>query len=602
MLCKKVKTKLFFKRLDIIFITVLIVIFFAYYLNKISYGLPFFLNPDEIAFQGSTLSSLGFLTGYFEFNYNPLYAPLVNLILILKFIFINEFLINSISLDQIKLKIYFNPELFLFYGRLASLTITSLSIFFLYLIFKKLKINFLIYSTLLITFVSSLVILNISTTMGKNSCNLLIYLIQLYFLIKYLLKIEKFDYKSYFVFGLLASFAWGVNYWPAFISIYAVFFLHFRKFKFAKIHYLTIFISIFIIFGPFINIFFVDMGPLEHISHSKNLEAVEKVEIGFFIKYFLNNVITSFKIVYFTDKNILLLILVMPIFLINKYTHFKKEFLIIFFLIIEPILLFGVSGSLVPQLRYFAGIICVILILTALVFNELNKTSFRYLGLLLLICNFYFIYSNVKKNNEINNILSKNHSFFNFNKNIRGEGIDRSKVLYLVDLNFQESLKQNLNYIKLYENNSIKNSENSKKIYENIKNKVKIIENTNKIIINNRYLKDDITYFNYTYFEINDLNLFFESIKEDFKYVVIEESTPFYLSNPSLQSKIKSFVKENFILNYTQFKENKIFLRSQQTVIHYFANTLSRFDYDENINNDKLEVVYGTNYSLYKLK
>ena len=129
MLCKKVKTKLFFKRLDIIFITVLIVIFFAYYLNKISYGLPFFLNPDEIAFQGSTLSSLGFLTGYFEFNYNPLYAPLVNLILILKFIFINEFLINSISLDQIKLKIYFNPELFLFYGRLASLTITSLSIF-----------------------------------------------------------------------------------------------------------------------------------------------------------------------------------------------------------------------------------------------------------------------------------------------------------------------------------------------------------------------------------------------------------------------------------------------------------------------------------------
>ena len=36
-------------------------------------------------------------------------------------------------------KIYFNPELFLFYGRLASLTISSVSIFVLYLIFKKLK-------------------------------------------------------------------------------------------------------------------------------------------------------------------------------------------------------------------------------------------------------------------------------------------------------------------------------------------------------------------------------------------------------------------------------------------------------------------------------
>jgi hypothetical protein len=46
---------------------------------------------------------------------------------------------------------------------------------------------------------------NISTIMGKNSCNLLIYLIQIYFLIKYLLKIEKFNIKSYLIFGILAA-------------------------------------------------------------------------------------------------------------------------------------------------------------------------------------------------------------------------------------------------------------------------------------------------------------------------------------------------------------------------------------------------------------
>ena len=46
----------------------------------------------------------------------------------------------------------------------------------------------------------------------------------------------------------------------------------------------------------------------------------------------------------------------------------------------------------------------------------------------------------------------------------------------------------------------------------------------------------------------------------------------------------------------------KIFLRNQQSVIHYYVGSLSRFDITENIYNDKLEVVYGTNYSLYKLK
>ena len=130
---------------------------------------------------------------------------------------------------SLKLKIYFNPELFVFYGRAASLTITTFSIFFLYLIFKKLKINFFIYSILLITFCTSAVVFNVSTIMSKNSCNLLFYTIQLYFLIKYLFKIEKFSVKSYLIFGLLASLAWGINYWPAIVSIYAVFILHFIK-------------------------------------------------------------------------------------------------------------------------------------------------------------------------------------------------------------------------------------------------------------------------------------------------------------------------------------------------------------------------------------
>ena len=165
------KKKSIYRYLDIIFITVSIIIFFIYNFNKISYGLPYFWNPDEISFQGSILSSIFFLTDYFALHYNPFFAPLINSILILNSIFINEFLINSLSLSEIKSKLYFNPELFIFYGRLASLIITSSSVLILYKIFKKLKVNFLIYSILLITFMSSLVTLNLSTIMSKNSCN-----------------------------------------------------------------------------------------------------------------------------------------------------------------------------------------------------------------------------------------------------------------------------------------------------------------------------------------------------------------------------------------------------------------------------------------------
>ena len=593
------KSKAIYRHLHLTFVLFLIVIFFIYRFTKISYGLPFFINLDEISFQGSVLSSLGFLTGYFEKNVNPYYTSLLNLILILKSIFINEFLINSHNFAQIKSKIYFNPELFLFYGRVANLTITSISIFFLYLVFKKLKINFFIYSILLITFSTSLVALNVSTIMGKNSSYLLIYLIQIYFFIKYLCKIEKFNFKSYFIFGLLASLAWGVNYWPAFISIYAVCFLHYKKLKFLKIHYLLTFLVIFFLFGPLINSLFVSESeqPLNFfLPDNKNIQ----FEINLFLKAFIDDVIRSFTIIYSTEKNIVLLCLITPLFFLNKYTQFKKEFLIIFFLIFEPIFLFSISENLIPQLRYFAGVNCVILILTGLIFNELNKGNSKYLYTIFLISNILFIYSNINVNTKINYIISKNHSFYSFNDKV---GKDRSNIFYLVDLEFQESLKQNLYYLNLYENNLIEKTNKTKQNLKNIEKKIKIIKNTkNKLIINDN-VKKDITYFDYTDFPpIDDLKLFFDFIKNDFEYIVIEVSRPFYKCNLDIQKKIKSYVKENFILDHIQYKEDKIFLRSQETVIHYFSKSIIDAEFAKNINNKNLEIIYGTNFSLYKLK
>ncbi len=591
-------TESLYKKYKIISLLVLIIIFFIFYFDKISYGLPYFWNPDEIDFQNSVLSVLYIFSDQLALSYNPLYAPTINAILIINSVFINEILLNSLSLDEIKLKIYFNPELFLFYGRLASLTISSFSIFFLYLIFKKLKINFLISLTLLITFSTSLVMFNISTIMGKNSCNVLIYLIQIYFFSKYLIKFEKFNNKSYLIFGLLAALAWGINYWPAFISIYAVLYFHYRKFKFTEINYLIIFFIVFLIFGPLVNMFFVDKSPFWHLFYSSE---EENIKMSFVFESVLDRMSISLKTIYFSDKNLILLIASAPFFLINKYTKYKKEFLTLIVLFIEPIILFGFTGTLIPQVRYFGGIISVILILIAIIFNELYKSNLKYFILIFFALNFYLIGDNINKINKTNNVLKQKHSFINFNQDI---DIDRSKILYLVDLNFQETLNQNNYYKEIYEKDLIKKNIRSQTFFENIIRKNIKLKNSENIFIDNYALKEDIIYHNYTFFPIRDLNKFFEFIKKDFEYVLIEVSQPHYLSDTLVQKEIKSFVKENFILDRVQFDKNKIFLRYQQSVIHYFANSLTQLDIDRDsysYGRDS-DVVYGSNFALYKLR
>ena len=254
---------------------------------------------------------MSYFTGIKSDLIDPIYAPLINLLLILNYIFLNEFIINTLDFSQIKSKIYFNPELFIYYGRVASLTITTISIYLLFLIFRKLKINFYLISFSLIIFSTSLVTFSISHVNGKNSFYLIFFLIQIYFFLKYFLKPEKLDLKSYFIFGILASIGWGINYWTAIVSIYAVIILHLKNFSYKKIKNLIYFSLIFIFFGPIINYIFSSEQIFGHIYDFDNSS---NFNLNYFLQNFLKELILSFKIIYNVEKGLILLIILTPFF------------------------------------------------------------------------------------------------------------------------------------------------------------------------------------------------------------------------------------------------------------------------------------------------
>tara|TARA_A100000164_G_C21929749_1_gene784961 strand:- start:386 stop:2137 length:1752 start_codon:yes stop_codon:yes gene_type:complete len=569
-----------------IFVLIIIIIFFIFNLNRINFGLPFFYDADEVAFLKSTLSFLSPITNIEPDPVDPVYAPLLNLVISLKYIFFNELILNSLSIDQIKLKIYFNPHLFVFYGRIASLTVTSLSIFLLYLVFRKLKINFLIYSLLLISFSISLVSLSVSLVNGKNSFYLFIYLLQLYFLIKYFLKIEKFKLNSYIIFGLLGSIAWGVNYWSSIISIYAIIILHFKKFKFTKFSYVILFLIVFIFFGPVINMILLPENLLNYFIQSGD---INDFNLKNFNQNFLKDITKSFQILYFTEKNILLLSILTPIFFIKKLKMHKGIFLIISFLFFEPIFLFAIFEDVTAQLRYFSGIVCAILILVSILVNEINKTN-KYLIYCFFLVNLFFIYNQIKVNSEINYIVSQKHSFYNFQKEIESQGL---KTIYISDISLRKNIKNNELYLNLHKKNIIKNHIFFKDDVKEINKKIDFIkESDNSIYIGSEYnLKNDLIIFNPQLFEIKSYKKFFKHINSQYDYIVVDLNL-----NNDINRNLISYIEKNFLLIKNQFhlNENKIFFKNFRELLQFYSFGKN---FDKEINN----LVYGKNYSLYKV-
>ena len=563
----------------------LLIIFFLLNFRNIDYGLPFFANSDEIAFLTSTISYISFITNIEYRIIDPIISPLLNIILILNLAFFNEIIFNSLSLTQFKDKIYLNPELLIYYGRISSLIITTISLIIFNLIFKKLKINFYIYFSIFISLLFSLFLTDIAIVNGKNSYYLLFFLIQLYYLIKYLDNLKKFSFKSYIIFALLASLAYGINYWSSIVSFYGVFILHYKKYKFDHLKHVIYFFLIFIILGflpnYFLNSEFGEIrGPFHHIFGAST---DGYFSINDFIKNFFNKILSSFIIIGYTEVIFFLFFILSIFYLLNNFRN-KNKFIIISILFLEPILIFSISANVVIQLRYLSGLICLIYILLALIINDLlNKNNSKKIITIFFILNFFLAFTKSIDYNRLSNIARNNNSFYNFyisNKEIN------NTILYISNNFFLRSnLQTLLFYNDLHIKKLIRANIHNKYSPGSVLNKINKLENKNENLIISNNLKKDFHLMDTGSLYIENINDFFDEVKKKYMYVVVDNNSDNIL--------IKNFIKNNF-------KRKKILYEEDNNKI-YFKNLREIFRYVSHGNDINENFVFGANYELYQL-
>ena len=496
-----------------------IIFFFIFYFKLHRYGLPYFVNGDE----NSGMKNLLYFYGFFSYaNQNMVETfsyGFLNFLSTGLLIFLKNILSWNYSIADLKDFIYLNPDILYGLGRISSLIFCCLSLIYFYVISNKLKLNkyYIFFSFL--AFSLSYLFLDITIILGKNSLLLLLFLTQYYFFIKYSNKIEKFNIKSYIIFGFLGSLAWGLNYWAATPSLYAITYLHLEKYRLRKLSYIFLFTLIFLIFGIVLNIFINGYGILNLIYFPQEGQVLS---INDRFEWFLKDFFYGFKLIQNFEKGILpilfFLVLVSLIYLKTK----KKKFLIFnLVLIFEPIFLFAIADRIYPQLRYFGPSFFLIYILIGHLINLISIKNSKFAIILCALISFNYLYFSIEKVSILLNVKRMINNKFIEYKIL--DDYSNKNFIYISDYMVS---RENIKTLEIYKSllekkivtlNPVADGKNS--LYE-INKKIKILNRAEKndffpssknhVFYSKEYLADDI-----------DILLNF--LKLNFDYIIIKK-------------------------------------------------------------------------------
>ena len=501
-------------------ITILFIsLFIIYYSSFLNYGLPYFLNADEVAHLKSVLYYFGFFSSANKNIVEPLFAPFFNFLISGVLIFLNNLFFLKLSIFELENFIFLNPDKLVFFLRAASLITSCFSFFILFLIIKKLKINFLLYLLITVSIFFSPFILDVSLIAGKNASLLLFFLLQFYIFIKYYLKISSFNFKSYILFSILTSLSWGINYWCATPSIYGIALLHYNKYKFKKFKFLFIFLFIFLIFGIFPNLLLTSDNPLIHLFANTIMENYDNSSK---INKFYQDIKSTFYI-FFNFEKLLLFALIISFIFAKYLTKIEKGLIFsIFFLSIEPAILFAVASYSYPQLRYFGPSIILMHLLIVIILDRAVKSKdfnfkFSIIFHVIIIILFITIFDKIKLTRKYLKVLNNNYNqyeAFNYLKDSENQTLIITPALYrenVNNLNFFEFLLTN-KLIVLNPNADNKNS------FEQLIVKKNKIENSSRANIYPN--SKQFIFFGGEYLIQNEYN-FLNEVSKKFKFILI---------------------------------------------------------------------------------
>tara|TARA_B100000579_G_scaffold391677_1_gene367082 strand:- start:15890 stop:17623 length:1734 start_codon:yes stop_codon:yes gene_type:complete len=544
----KKKLKYIKDKLSLIIICFL---FFFYYLEVLDYGLPYFENFDETTHIKSINYFFGFFTYANQQIHEPIYAPFIHFILSGTFIFIKYIFFGNFNFSETVNLIYLNPNILFENVRLSSLLISTGSLVIFFSILKKLEINNFLITLSLISVSLSYLFMDISIVAGKNSVLLFFFLLQYYLFLIYYLNIEKLNLKSYFLFGFITSIAWGVNYWAATPGLYAVFLLHYKKFKLTQLKNLFSFFLIFLIFGIIFNFVVSSDNFLDHIfspEYIKDYNYKESTKISIII----SELIDGINLIRFYERYFLeFLFICFFITFIFKMKIDRNLIFLNFFLLLEPIILFAIADYSHPHLRYLGPSIFLIFITTCMIIKSINIKNnqlSRFLTVSFLIIVLSTSYNKLNILYETHKLIKKKFVQYEILENFKND-----KVVFDFPYAIYRENEKTLNLYKNLLNKGIidlNDSSDGKNNLSEIEKKIKII---NKFKYKNIIPISKDFVFMGGEFIIKDYEIYFKTLSKEYKYYVLDMNK---------NSKKYIFLKKNYKLEKTYQNGETIALRS----------------------------------------